>query len=179
MSSIGTATAGQARHAVHRVGDLVYENPFAAAAIGVAVGAALGFLIPETRKEDEFMGEARDNLLDKAKATASDTMERVQRVAEAAKDAAMEEANKQDLNAENLARQAGVAADFGKSLMNKVEDTVKSAAGAAREEVRRQAPSESTQTKTAGSGVEAGTGFTPSESSGKAADDMRREGCGD
>ncbi len=138
MGSIGMAAAGQARQAAHRAGDMVYENPFAVAAVGVAMGAAIGFLIPETRREGELMGELRDTMLDKAKATASDTMERAKRVAEAAKDAATQEAQKQNLSAESLSRQAGAVAELGKSLMDKVEDTVTSAAGAAREEAKRQ-----------------------------------------
>jgi ElaB/YqjD/DUF883 family membrane-anchored ribosome-binding protein len=174
MGSIGTAAAGQARQAARRAGDMVYENPFAVAALGVAVGAALGFLIPETRREEELMGEARDTLLDKAKATASDTMERVKRVAEAAKDAATQEAHKQDLTAEGLSRQAGAVAELGKSLMDKVEGTVTSAAGAAREEAKRQglSPEDAHAARTGMAGT-----TSASESAGKEAkDDMRREG---
>jgi len=152
---------------------MVYENPFAVAAVGVAVGAALGFLIPETRREEELMGEARDTLLDKAKATASDTMERVKRVAEAAKGAATQEAHKQDLTAEGLSRQAGAVAELGKSLMDKVEGTVTSAAGAAREEAKRQGLSSE-------DAHAARTTTSASESAGKEAkDDMRREGRGE
>jgi ElaB/YqjD/DUF883 family membrane-anchored ribosome-binding protein len=53
------------------------ENPLAVA-IGAAVaGLALGMLLPGTRREDEVMGSARDNLIDRAEKTA----ERVKDVA--------------------------------------------------------------------------------------------------
>lgn len=59
---------------VHRAsegyGTMLQENPLAAGAIAVAVGALLGALIPPTRKEDEWMGEASDRAIDKVKTTA-------------------------------------------------------------------------------------------------------------
>lgn len=46
---------------------LLDENPMAAGAIGIAVGALLGSLIPATNKEDEWMGETSDRITGKAK----------------------------------------------------------------------------------------------------------------
>lgn len=55
------------------------ENPIALAIGAAVVGLALGLLFPETRRENELMGPARDQLVDRAE----DTVER-------AKDAAVE-----------------------------------------------------------------------------------------
>jgi hypothetical protein len=42
----------------------MHENPLAIGAAVLAVGAAVGYAIPQTQKEGELMGEARDNLID-------------------------------------------------------------------------------------------------------------------
>jgi hypothetical protein len=41
---------------------MLQENPLAVGTLAVGVGAAVGLAIPETSKEHEVMGEARDNL---------------------------------------------------------------------------------------------------------------------
>ena len=77
--------ADQAQYQAQRVEDRFQEslrtNPLAIGAIALALGTAVGLALPETEKENELMGEARDTLLDKAQEVASDTMEKVQRVA--------------------------------------------------------------------------------------------------
>jgi hypothetical protein len=40
------------------------ENPLAVGAAVLAVGVGIGLLLPPTRREDEFLGEARDRLVD-------------------------------------------------------------------------------------------------------------------
>lgn len=56
--SYGTRNAGaQAKH-------FIEENPFAAAAIGIGIGAILGSALPATRVENEQLGEMRDKLVD-------------------------------------------------------------------------------------------------------------------
>ena len=57
------------------------QNPLAVGAVALALGAAVGLAIPQTEKEDQLMGEARDNLVEKAQEVASQTMEKVQQVA--------------------------------------------------------------------------------------------------
>lgn len=83
------STAGdiayQAQHQAQRVEDrfqrALGENPLAVGAIALAVGAAVGLAVPQTRRENELMGEARDNLVERAQSVAQDTMEKVQEVA--------------------------------------------------------------------------------------------------
>ena len=57
------------------------ENPLAVGAVALALGAAVGMAIPTTRVENKWMGETRDNLLQQAKDTAGDAVEKVQEVA--------------------------------------------------------------------------------------------------
>lgn len=59
----------------------IEENPLAVGAVALALGAAVGMSIPSTRFEGELMGETRDNLMQKAEATARDTIDRVKSVA--------------------------------------------------------------------------------------------------
>lgn len=100
--------AGQAQDRASRLGDQVRyqahrasggfrrvlrDNPLAVGALAAGVGAAVGLAIPETTKEHEVMGEARDDLVEKAQ----ETQEKVQRVAQKAQGAAQEEAGNQGL----------------------------------------------------------------------------------
>ena len=96
-------------HGAHRVQDgydnAVRENPLALAAVALAVGALVGLLLPVSRRENELLGEVRDNLLDRAQAFASDVAsEAVQsaqqvgeRVANEAGRALSEEARRQGI----------------------------------------------------------------------------------
>jgi len=67
------------------------EKPLALAAAAVAVGAAIGFALPSSRYESEMMGEARDNLLEKAEATAGQFVDQAKATATNAGKAATEE----------------------------------------------------------------------------------------
>jgi ElaB/YqjD/DUF883 family membrane-anchored ribosome-binding protein len=91
----------QAEYAKTRVGEFVHQNPLAAGAIALAVGAALGSLIPETPQEDALMGEQHDRLMSEAGERVQDTLERAQdvakEVAQSAKETGKEEAKRQDL----------------------------------------------------------------------------------
>lgn len=63
--------ADSARHQAQRANagfhHMLDDNPMALGAMGIAVGALLGAMLPPTRKEDELMGEASDRLTDEAK----------------------------------------------------------------------------------------------------------------
>ncbi len=73
------------------------ENPLAVGAVALALGAAVGLAIPSTKVENQYMGEARNNLLQKAESTARDTVEKVQQVAGQVKETVKEEAKNQGL----------------------------------------------------------------------------------
>lgn len=57
----------RARRANEGVHNMMDENPLALGAMGIAVGALLGAMLPATRKEDELMGPTRDKFMDKGR----------------------------------------------------------------------------------------------------------------
>jgi hypothetical protein len=55
----------------------VHDNPLAAGAVAVAVGAAIGMLVRATEYEDRAMGATRDQALEKARAVANNLRQNV------------------------------------------------------------------------------------------------------
>lgn len=94
---VGERARYQARQAATVVQQNVEENPLAVGAVALAVGAALGFLLPETQKEHELMGEARDRIMDRAQTTAQQVGQKVQNVAREAVDTMKTQAQDQGL----------------------------------------------------------------------------------
>jgi ElaB/YqjD/DUF883 family membrane-anchored ribosome-binding protein len=62
-------TATQATQGFQR---MLKEQPLAVGAIGIALGALVGAALPESRREDELMGDKRDDLMDQARHQAED-----------------------------------------------------------------------------------------------------------
>jgi gas vesicle protein len=71
----------QAQRVEERFQQVLYENPLAVGAVALALGTAVGFSLPQTQRENELLGEARDTLVDRAQEVAQDTLEKVQQVA--------------------------------------------------------------------------------------------------
>jgi len=87
-------TASQARG---RLEQMLHENPVQVGAAALLLGGVLGLAKPPTQREQQLMGPARDRLVDQAQEAAQGTMQKVQRVAEEAGDAAEDEARHQGL----------------------------------------------------------------------------------
>lgn len=78
--------------------DMAMKDYPLAVAIGfAAAGALFGVLLPRTRREDEFMGEKSDQLLDAAKDKGQELLESGKEVAERVAETAMGEARQQGL----------------------------------------------------------------------------------
>ena len=96
-SGLVQGTKQQAHRAQSQFQRVLHENPLAVGAAGLALGAVVGLAIPETRRESQVMGGARDHLVDTAIGTAQDTMQKVgviaQKAESAAEDAAKGEAH--------------------------------------------------------------------------------------
>jgi len=81
--------AGRAYDRAGEYGNLAYEkydevleeNPLALGAIAVAIGAAVGFSIPSTTYEGKLMGEARENLVQRAQDAAGSIVDKAKQVA--------------------------------------------------------------------------------------------------
>ena len=65
------ALAQRAQQARGGFENMLQDNPMAAGAIAIAVGALLGAVVPTTEKENRLMGELGDKVTGKAKAAAS------------------------------------------------------------------------------------------------------------
>lgn len=81
--------------------EMMDENPLVVGIAALAIGTLIGLSLPSTSMENQFLGPKRDELMEEARMTAQDVMQRAQRVAEEAKtaavDAAKDEARRQDL----------------------------------------------------------------------------------
>lgn len=64
------------------LGWMAREQPLLLGAVGFALGAAVGALLPRTETEDRLMGETRDAALEQARLTAAEGYERVKDTAE-------------------------------------------------------------------------------------------------
>jgi ElaB/YqjD/DUF883 family membrane-anchored ribosome-binding protein len=71
-------TADSMRHSAHRTAErtrdvgtqlrsTMEEQPLLMGAMGIALGALLGSLLPRTDREDQLLGDARDRMFDKAR----------------------------------------------------------------------------------------------------------------
>jgi Protein of unknown function (DUF3618) len=93
--------ASSTRHRISRAGGtlthLFEERPLLVGAIGLAIGAALGAALPTTRREDEWLGETRDNLKHRAR----EELGKAQRVAERTYESARDEVERQHLTPED------------------------------------------------------------------------------
>ena len=71
----------RARRTQNQLQRLMRENPLLAGAAAVVIGAAVGMALPETERENELMGEARDNVVDNVQHMARNAADRVQQAA--------------------------------------------------------------------------------------------------
>lgn len=81
ISRFGDQAGYRARRTKSQFEYQMEENPLAVGAIALGIGAAIGLMLPGTRKEDEWMGETRDNLVEEAKHRAENTFDQVKEVA--------------------------------------------------------------------------------------------------
>ncbi|MEO7157177.1 MAG: DUF3618 domain-containing protein, partial [Vicinamibacterales bacterium] len=91
ISQAGTATQRTTRRAQSQLQRLLNDNPLLVGACAVVIGAAIGAALPETERENEWMGDARDSVIDRAQELAHNAVGTVQDVAG---DAAQEAMNR-------------------------------------------------------------------------------------
>ncbi|RWE79844.1 DUF3618 domain-containing protein [Mesorhizobium sp.] len=124
LASSATATADMATSAGRSAHNLLQDQPLAAAAVGLAIGAAIGAMLPHTELEDEQLGGYREKLRDTAGETLKEGLDAAKQVAAEAYQTASDEAGR-------LASNEGTPAD-------KVGGVVKATADKADESVREK-----------------------------------------
>lgn len=89
------------RDQLGRVGDgavqMYKENPWAFAAIGLGLGAALAMSLPITQQEQQVMGKASDQVVNSARDAGEQTMAKVSQVVQSGQEAMKDEARREDL----------------------------------------------------------------------------------
>lgn len=65
------------RTAQESMTDFLEQQPVLAASLGVALGAAIGALLPETEMEERVMGSASEEVMNKARSVAGDQYDKV------------------------------------------------------------------------------------------------------
>jgi hypothetical protein len=79
MTEVAEEQIGRARD---RFGEMLGDSPLAIGAIALGVGAAVGLAMPVTEQENEWLGDARDQLLGRAKEAVAEVGEQARSVAE-------------------------------------------------------------------------------------------------
>jgi len=115
--------------------DVLEREPLALGAFGLAIGAALGALLPRTATEDRLMGEWRDELLEDAEAYGREQYERGRRVAEEAYRAAWQEVDSQGLSPDKLKEKVG---ELARAAMERAREGAEHVYQTAREEAEAQ-----------------------------------------
>jgi Protein of unknown function (DUF3618) len=108
-SRVGRGAAASGRDFM----DFCRDQPLVLAGIGLAAGAAIGAVSPRTEAEDQFMGDASDNLKEQTKEFAGEQLEKAKKVGERASSAAQQEAERQGLSGKAVVNEAA----------SKIEDT--------------------------------------------------------
>jgi ElaB/YqjD/DUF883 family membrane-anchored ribosome-binding protein len=128
------AGAGPLRDAARRagrgLGGLVEERPLAAGAASLAVGLLAGLALPATRREDELLGDTRDELFDSAREAGQEALDRSREVARDAVERVKESVREQELTPEQLAAKARhVARDAAETLRDAEREVVQGLGG--------------------------------------------------
>jgi len=110
--------------------EVLEEQPLVLGAVGLAVGAAIGAALPSTATEDEWMGDTRDQLKDRARRLSGEQLDKARAAGRAAYEAALEEADRQGMTPEG----AMAAVD---SAAHKAERVAEAATEAAKSEAER------------------------------------------
>lgn len=117
----------QYRRARRAFSEVLHDNPLLVGAAALTVGALAGFLIPETQREHEWMGETRDSLLEKGYETGREMKAKAKRVMRETGRAAADEADKQDLTPEGIKEGVEKIMDeAGRTVSEKVDEEISS-----------------------------------------------------
>ncbi|ESY76628.1 hypothetical protein X740_27985 [Mesorhizobium sp. LNHC221B00] len=106
-ASAGSATGDMAAKAGRSAQELLNDQPLAVAAVGLAIGAAIGAMLPHTAMEDEQLGGYREQLRNTSQDMLNQGLEQAKQVAADGYETVKHEAGRQDKDAGTLADQLG------------------------------------------------------------------------
>lgn len=81
LSGAGDTARQTVRRTSNQLQRMLRDNPLLVGAAAVLAGAAIGASLPETERENQLMGEARDSVVDRAQEVARDATNTVKQVA--------------------------------------------------------------------------------------------------
>ena len=112
-----------------RFQEAVEEAPLAVAAGFLGIGLLTGLVLPRTRQEDKLLGKQSDQLVEKAKETGKEVLDKTKTVAERVAQSTLEEAKRQGLTPEaaehNVSETGG---KFGSLISQAKEEAIHAAA---------------------------------------------------
>ncbi|MBZ9773282.1 hypothetical protein [Mesorhizobium sp. CO1-1-8] len=117
-----SVTGEMAAKATRSAQDLFENQPLAVAAAGLAIGAAIGAMLPHTATEDEQLGAYGDKLRDTAETVLDKGLDEAKQVAAEAYETIKQEAGRQHMEADMIADQLG---EIVKSTADKTEHAVR------------------------------------------------------
>lgn len=91
MGQWSRSAGSSARQAMDRTRDVYQDQPITMGIVALLAGAALGAVLPTTRRERETLGRTADRMMEEARETGSEMMDKAGHVAERAVKAAKEE----------------------------------------------------------------------------------------
>jgi len=97
VSDMAGTVMDQTQRAPGQIQRMVQERPLTAAVVAASLGAAVGLWLPPTQVENQLLGKANQQVMNRAQEVASDTMEKVQDVAQEVKSTVSEEARAKGL----------------------------------------------------------------------------------
>ena len=78
LSDLGTKAKNTASSVGSRFEQVLHDNPLAIGAVAVAVGTAIGLVLPSTRFESQYIGETGERLVDSVEDVARGALDKVQ-----------------------------------------------------------------------------------------------------
>jgi gas vesicle protein len=128
--SDATPSAAEVKGQAKRAASVAQENPLGLAIGSIAVGFVAGLLVPATRFEDEKLGEASDQVIEKAKQTGQEALEHGKQVAQETAQTA----------SDSIKQAAGQVKETAQQTAQAHAEELKASAQDSAQEVARQAP---------------------------------------
>ncbi|MCB0070282.1 MAG: DUF3618 domain-containing protein [Caldilineaceae bacterium] len=137
-AQMGDQAQRYAQRAGYEVQQTVNDNPLVFAAVAFGVGTLVAMLMPETRQENEWMGDASDRVADVARGAAQDVAQRAQHVV----DEVAPEVQRAAQQVTDEVKQAGRETvddikQTGKEAATRVQDKTKSAVSSEAEKAKQ------------------------------------------